>query len=81
MADIRWESDPEFWGATYAEHALIGVFELVAFDLPPHQGEPRVVGWELYSGEDLSNLIAKGNTETFEAAKAAAEATYRAREN
>jgi hypothetical protein len=81
MAEIHWKPEPEFWSATRAEHARVGAYELVAFDLPPHRGEPRIIGWELFTGPDLNDLVAKGDAATFEAAKVAAEAAYRAREH
>ncbi len=78
IGPIPWRPDPEFWHANRAEHAIIGGFELIAYDLPgSRQGEPRVVGWELFTGPDLHTLVDQGDTETFEEAKAAAEAAYR----
>jgi hypothetical protein len=81
IGPIPWRPDPEFASANRAEHAIIGGFELIAYDLPEtRKGEPRIVGWELFTGPDLHDLIDKGDAETFEAAKAAAEAAFRARQ-
>ena len=71
-----WKPEPEFWSANCAERARIGAHELVAFDLPPLDGAPRTIGWELFTGPKLQDLIAKGDAETFAAAQAAAEAAY-----
>jgi hypothetical protein len=76
-----WKPDPEFWSANRAEHVIIGGYELVAFDLPSTlPGVPHIIGWELFTGPDLHKLVDKGDAPTFEAAKAAAEAAYLARE-
>jgi hypothetical protein len=70
-----WKPDPEFWSATRAEHTVVHGYELVAFDLPPTpKDERRIIGWELFTGPDLGELMAKGDAGSFEAAKAAAEA-------
>jgi hypothetical protein len=37
---IEWSRDPEFWSATAAEHAFVGPYELVAFDIPPSDQFP-----------------------------------------
>ena len=75
-----WKPDPEFRSANRAEHAIIGGYELVAFDLPSTlSGVPQIIGWELFTGPDLRELVAKGDAPTFEAAKAATEAAYLAR--
>ncbi len=74
---IPWQPDPEFLNADRAEHAIIGGFELIAYDLPETPWSPRTLGWELFTGPDLHDLVDQGNAETFEAAKAAAEAAYR----
>ena len=76
-----WNPDPEFWSATRAEHAIIGGYELVAFDiLGTPTGGPRIIGWELFTGLDRFHLVAKGDAGSFEAAKSAAEAAYLAHE-
>jgi hypothetical protein len=75
-----WKPDPEFWSATRAEHAILGGCELVAFDIPATPaGGPRIIGWELFTGADFFDLVAKGDAGSFEAAKSAAEAAYLAR--
>ena len=83
MADptaFPWKPDPEFGSANRAEHAIIGGYELVAFDLPSTlPGVPHIIGWELFTGPDLHELVDKGDAPTFEAAKSAAEAAYLAR--
>ena len=72
-----WKPDPEFGSANRAEHAIIGGYELVAFDLPSTvPGVPHIIGWELFTGPDLHKLVDRGDAVTFEAAKAAAEAAY-----
>jgi hypothetical protein len=78
---IEWKPDLEFWSASQAEHAFVGPYELVAFDLPEDKSGPREIGWELYIGTDFDVLVATGRAATFEDAKLAAEAAYRAREN
>jgi hypothetical protein len=76
-----WKPDPEFTSANRAEHAhaIIGGYELVAFDLPSTLPGVPHIGWELFTGPDLHKLVDKGDAPTFEAAKAAAEAAYLAR--
>jgi hypothetical protein len=60
--------------------AILGGYELVAFDLPSAlAGAPHIIGWELFTGPDLHELVDKGDAETFETAKSAAEAAYLAR--
>ncbi len=78
---IPWQPDPGFSNADRAEHAIIGGFELIAYDLPETpKGAPHVVGWELFTGPDLQDLVARGDAETFDAAKAAAEEALRLRQ-
>jgi hypothetical protein len=74
-----WKPDPEFGSANRAEHAVIGDYELVAFDLPSTLPGVPLIGWELFTGPDLRELVDKGDAPTFEAAKSAAEAAYLAR--
>lgn len=73
---IQWEPEPEFWSANRAERARIGTYELVAFDLSPDQLGHRTIGWELFAGPKLQDLVAKGDADSFKAAQAAAEAAY-----
>ncbi len=78
---IPWQPDPGFPNANRAEHAIIGGFELIAYELPAAPSvSPRVIGWELFTGPDLHNLVARGDAETFDAAKAAAEEALRSRQ-
>jgi hypothetical protein len=53
---ILWSRDPEFSSTSHAEHACIGPYELVAFDLPATDHEPWIIGWELFGGPDLHAL-------------------------
>jgi hypothetical protein len=77
---IEWSHDPEFWSATAAEHAFVGPYELVAFDIPPSDQFPaRDIGWELFGGEKFMSQLAKGKAASFDEAKAAAEAELAAR--
>lgn len=73
-----WRHEPEFWSATKAEHAIVGKYELVAFDLPPHGPTPRIIGWEVFTGSKFYDQVAKGDAESFDNAKTAAEAAWRA---
>ena len=70
---IEWSHDPEFWSATAAEHAFVGPYELVAFDIPPSDQFPaRDIGW-------VRRREAKGKAASFDEAKAASEAELAAR--
>ena len=35
MSEVTWQTDSEFIGANRAEHAMVGDYELLVFDLPP----------------------------------------------
>jgi hypothetical protein len=74
---IVWSRDPEFSSASHAEHARVGPYELVAFDLPATDREPWIIGWELFGGRDLQTLLNKGCAATFEDAKTKAEAALK----
>jgi len=76
MAMIIWEKEPEFIGADYAERARVGDYELVAFDLPADRAGPAVIGWELFGPPRHQELIAHGEAQSFEDAKAAAESAF-----
>lgn len=78
MTTFHWQRDPEFWDAR-AEHAFVGAFELVAFDIPANQHGPRLIGWELFTGRRFLDLVTKGDAASLDEAKAAAEAAYRAK--
>jgi hypothetical protein len=75
---IRWKKDRAFQSANQAETARVDGYELTAFDLPAGNGSPRIVGWELYGGRDLLDLLRKGESSDFAAAKLDAETAYRA---
>ena len=74
---IVWSRDPEL--PSHAEHARVGAYELVAFDLPATDLEQWIVGWELLGGPDLETSLDKGVGETFDDAKTAAEAALKKR--
>jgi hypothetical protein len=73
---VDWQRDPEFIGANHAEHAVFGDYELVVFDLPADRAGPAVIGWELFGPPRRQELIAHGDEQTFEDAKAAAERAF-----
>jgi hypothetical protein len=60
MSEITWQEDPEFLGANHAEHALIGDYELVVFDLPAdpaghvlrYKASRRAANWFAWSLDD-----------------------------
>ena len=76
MSEVTWQRDPEFTRANRAEHALVGDYELIAFDLPATLAGAAVIGWELFGPPRHQELIARGEAETFGDAKAAAEAAF-----
>ena len=43
---VDWQKDPEF--VIHAEHAIVGDYELMVFDLPADPAGPAVIGWELF---------------------------------
>jgi hypothetical protein len=69
-------ADPEFIGANHAEHAMVGGYELLVFDLPADRAGPAVIVWELFGPPRRQELIDHGEVETFDDAKAAAEAAF-----
>jgi hypothetical protein len=73
MITICWIPDTEFWSARRAEHAFVGGYELIAFDLPATAHDPAEIGFELFGPPDYGTLIATGRAETFDLARAAAE--------
>jgi hypothetical protein len=77
MSDVQWLPDREFWSATRAEHAFVGNFELIAFDLPAMTLSPHEIGFEVFGPPDHRTLMATGAAATFEEAKSAAEAALR----
>jgi hypothetical protein len=76
MSEVTWQRDPEFIGANHAEHAMVGDYELLVFDLPADRAGPAVIGWELFGPPRHQELIAHGEAQTFEDAKAAAENAF-----
>src|SRR6516225_4450908 len=74
--EVPWQIDPEFIGANHAEHAMVGDYELLVFDLPADRAGPAVIGWELFGPPRHQELIAQGEARTFGAAKAAAERAF-----
>jgi hypothetical protein len=72
-----WSSDPEWWSANRAEHAVVGHFELVAFDLPESDKHPRKIGWEVFTGPKLLDLVASGTAASFDEAQKQAETVWR----
>ena len=73
---IEWRTDPEWHTANRAEQAFVGEHELVAFDLPEGEELPAEIGWEVFGGPNRQEQLATGRAETFEEAKAAAEAAW-----
>ena len=76
MSEVTWQEEPEFIGANRAERARIGDYELLVFDLPADRAGPAVIGWELFGPPRHQELIAHGEAQTFEDAKAAAENAF-----
>jgi hypothetical protein len=76
MREVTWQTEPEFIGANRAERARVGDYELVVFDLPADRAGPAVIGWELFGPPRHQELIAHGDAQTFEDAKAAAESAF-----
>jgi len=74
--EVTWQTDSEFIGANHAERAMVGDYELLVFDLPADCAGPAVIGWELFGPPRHQELIAQGEAQTFDAAKAAAERAF-----
>jgi hypothetical protein len=74
--EVTWQTDSEFIGANHAEHAIIGDYELLVFDLPVDRAGPAVIGWELFGPPRHQELIDHGDEQTFDDAKAAAERAF-----
>ena len=55
---------------------MVGDYELLVFDLPADRAGPAVIGWELFGPLRHQELIAHGEAQTFEDAKAAAENAF-----
>jgi hypothetical protein len=73
---MRWQRAPEFATANRAERCRVGDYELVAFDLPAGRAGPRQIGWEVFGPPRRQRLLARGDSKTFEDAKAAAEIAF-----
>jgi len=78
---IVWRKLSEMWSATSAQRAIVDAYELIAFDIPPAGPHPRIIAWELHTGPQFMTGVAGGPADSFEAAKAAAEAEVRHRLN
>ncbi|CBS89000.1 hypothetical protein [Azospirillum lipoferum] len=78
---IVWRKLSEMWSATSAQRAIVDAYELIAFDIPPAGPHPRLIAWELHTGPQFMTGVAGGPADSFEAAKAAAEAEVRRRLN
>jgi len=76
MNEVTWQKDPEFIGANDAEHAMVGDYELLVFDLPADRSGPAVIGWELFGPPRHQELMDHGEARTLDAAKAAAERAF-----
>jgi hypothetical protein len=73
---MKWEREPEFTTANRAERCRVGDYELVVFDLPADRAGPAVIGWEVFGPPRRQRLLARGNSKTFDDAKAAAEIAF-----
>ena len=76
MSEVTWQIESEFIGANHAERARIGDYELVVFDLPAGRAGRAIIGWELFGPPHHQELIAQGEAQTFDDAKAAAERAF-----
>jgi hypothetical protein len=76
----RWTRLGEMWSAEQAEHARVAGYELTAFVIAADvaKGWERVIGWEVHGGPKLLDLVTKGNADSFDGAKAQAEAAWKA---
>lgn len=72
-AEPNWVSDPNWRSADRAERAVVGSYELVAFDVPADGDKPRMIGWEISTGPELQTQVATGRSDSFDEAKLAAE--------
>jgi hypothetical protein len=72
-----WVPDPEWPTANRAEHAIVGEYELVAYDLPDNGVAPRLIGWEIFTGPKFMTPVASDVAESFEAAKQEAAGFWR----
>jgi len=75
---VPWRPDPEFHSVTQAQHAFVGGFEVICYDLPAYAGSPRIVGFEVFGGRNHLTLLRQGSDfETFTEAQIAAEKALR----
>jgi hypothetical protein len=76
----QWKRLAAMWSAEQAEHALVAGYELTAFVVAadPARRWAREIGWEVDGGAKLLDLVAKGNADSFDDAKAQAEAAWKA---
>jgi hypothetical protein len=74
--EVTWQTDSEFMGANHAEHAMVGDYELLVFDLPADRAGRAIIGWELFGPPRHQELIAQGEAQTFDDAKAATERAF-----
>lgn len=70
---IAWHKLSEMWSATRAERAIVGSYELIAFDIPPTGSHPRIIAWEMHTGPKFTTGVAGAPADNFDAAKVAAE--------
>lgn len=75
--EVNWRTDPSWWSANRAEKAIVGPYELVAFDLPAHKDFLPEIGWEVFGGPARQDQLATGTAQTFDQAKADAEAAWK----
>jgi len=82
---IRWRPlhDSDMRSRERAEYALVHDHELIVWHAAEHEVSEQLprYGWRLYSGPRLGIVVASGAAESYEAAKAAVEAAWRARVN
>ncbi len=55
---IAWHKLSEMWSATRAERAIVGPYELIAFDIPPTGSHPRIIAWEIHTGPKFMTGVA-----------------------
>jgi hypothetical protein len=79
MIDWRQTTEPSLSG-DQVKHAVVGEFRLVAIDLQADQLGPAEIVWELYGPPDHQTLLETGTADSLDAAKAAAEQAFAARQ-
>ena len=77
---IRWRPHRADWEGDRTEVAVVGEFELVAFDLAPSRNTaPREIRWELVAGFPQRRRVwVSGEAASFAGAKFAAEEAFKA---